>query len=123
MFPSPSLTICSQKYLIKIRTSCYLHFRYNSFLASSLLALRVPHNNSFLNSSNPNPSIISTPLPLSSFLLSSPTLLPPADLFSLSSTVCGLNKPYLFNLPSNKSSLLNSKPVCLPSISRTRLLK
>jgi hypothetical protein len=58
--------------------------------------------------------------PLTSSLSFSKTLLLPVDLASLLSIVCGLNKPFPFNLPSNKLCLLIIKQLCLLLISRTR---
>ena len=69
------------------------------------------HNNSFSTSSVPNPSTISTPSPLISFPSSYLMLLLPAGLASLSPKVCGLIKPFLFNLPSKKQWLPIIKPL------------
>jgi len=116
-FLSPLPNISSPKN--QKRTSSFRHCLFKLCSASSLLALRVQHNNNFLTSSVSNPLIISTPLSLISFLSSSKTLLLPVVLTSLSSTVFGWKKPFLFNLPSNKSCLKIIRPLCLLLISRT----
>jgi hypothetical protein len=85
---------------------CFLRYHYKLCSALSLLDPRDRHNNSFSTSSAPNLPIISTPLPLNSF--PSPYLMPLllVVLASLSLTVCGLIKPFLLNLPSNKLCLM-----------------
>jgi len=99
-FPLTWPNISSQKN--QTRTLYFRRCHSKLCSASSLLPLRVLHNNSFSTSSVPNPSTISTSSPLISFPSSYLMLLLPVGLASLSPKVCGLIKPFLFNLPSKK---------------------